>query len=178
MQTVEMDLSEIANSALGTISEPVYTYSEVRSAFNNAREQNSRRLTFKTFLNKTALDEKIFLRGSSGGTRVMYKTDVHEAFEYLVELYKSEMPQQPYKRKVSSLKRVKGLLLGYCKLYATKKGGTGEDRNQLKHPLSSVQNWKAVSQGLKKDGRSEDLDHLVAALDKAGVAIPTANNIH
>jgi hypothetical protein len=178
MQTMEMELSEIANSALGTISEPVYTYAEVRNAFNNARDQNRRRLTFKTFLSKTGLDEKIFLRGSSGGTRVMYKSDVHEAFEYLVELYKSEMPQAPYKRKVSSLKRVKGLMLGYCKLYATKKGGTGDDRNQLKHPLSSVQNWKSISQGLKRDGRSEDLEYLVAAMEKAGLSIPTASNVN
>ena len=36
------------------------------------------------FLEKTGLGDKIFLKGSTGGTRVMYKTDVVEAFDYFV----------------------------------------------------------------------------------------------
>jgi hypothetical protein len=169
----DIDINEIANNALGVISAPTFSYAEVRGAFNSARHLHGKRITFKTFLEKTGLGDKIFLKGSTGGTRVMYKTDVVEAFDYFVELHKSEMPQAPYKRKVSVTKQAKGLLLGYAKLYAPKKGGSGEDRNKLKNPLVSPQNWRAIASGLKKDGRGDDLEILIDTMERAGIDIPT-----
>jgi len=169
---IMLELNQLIEDSLGAISQPVYTYALVRKEFQQAKDKLGVRITFNTFLKDTGLENKIFRQGKSGGPRVMLKEDVHQAFSDLVKLRRSTMNRTAYKKPTSAVKQAKGRLLGYARIYATKVGGTGKDRNKLKHKLDSTQVWSSVASGLKKDKRMEELQNLEDLMTSAGLKIP------